>query len=64
MRSSSVSSPFKNTQALNGLMHETTHEADGSAADQQQEDEDVERGHTLAASLGQVWMKAPRPPRK
>ena len=30
------------------LVHEPAHEADGGAADQQQEDEDVERGHQCA----------------
>ena len=31
-------------------MHEAAHEADRGAADQQQEDEDVERGHRGGAS--------------
>jgi len=31
-------------------MHETPDDADGAAADEEQEDEDVERGHDSAAS--------------
>src|SRR5678809_355431 len=34
------------------LMDEPAHEADGAAADQQEEDEDVERGHGGSASGG------------
>src|SRR6185369_11741486 len=37
----------------NHLVNEAAHEADRCAADQEQEDEDVERGHTSSASGGE-----------
>ena len=39
-------------------MHEAADETDGSPADQQEEYEDVERGHLGGASLGKQPMKA------
>src|SRR5438105_3510892 len=40
------------------LMHEPAHETDGGAADQQEEYEDVERGHAFGASGRKLAMKA------
>ena len=43
----------------NDLVSEAADDADGAAADQEQEDEDVERGHVPGASLGEQPFPVP-----